>query len=59
MAIDEDSHGYGPWGCAFSLHAHSFEEWMRRWLDGENLWESIGLEGEPIFWFRDIQPLLA
>jgi hypothetical protein len=59
MAIDEDSHGHGPWGCAFSLHAHSFEEWMRRWLDGENLWECIGLEGEPIVWFRDIQPLLA
>jgi hypothetical protein len=56
MAIDENSHGHGPWGCAFSLHAHSFEEWMQRWLDGEDLWASIGLEGEPIFGFQEIEP---
>jgi hypothetical protein len=53
LAIDEDRHGHGPWGCAFSLHAASFEEWLQRWLDGEDLWNSIGLEGEPIVWFEE------
>jgi hypothetical protein len=53
MAIDTNSHGHGPGGRAFSLHAKSFEEWMERWLAGENLWESIGLSGEPIFWFME------
>lgn len=52
MALDENSHGHGPWGCAFSLHAASFEEWMDRWLSGENLWATIGLSGEPKFGFE-------
>ncbi len=50
MALDENSHGDGPWGCASSLHAKSFEEWMQRWLDGEDLWASIDLSGEPKFY---------
>ncbi|MPZ40899.1 MAG: hypothetical protein GEU95_23170 [Rhizobiales bacterium] len=53
MGFDENSHGHGPWDCAFSLHAHSFEEWMQRWVDGEDLWKSIGLYGEPIFGFEE------
>jgi hypothetical protein len=53
MAIDTNSHGHGPGDCAFSLHAASFDEWMQRWVDGENLWESIGLYGEPKFWFEE------
>ena len=53
LAIDQNSHGHGPWGCAFSLHAHSFEEWMQRWADGENLWKTIGLYGEPKFGFEE------
>ena len=52
MAIDTNSHGYGPGDRAFNLHAASFEEWMRRWVDGESLWESIGLYGEPKFGFE-------
>ncbi len=53
MAIDTNSHGYGPGDCAFSLHAVSLEEWVKRWVDGENLWESIGLYGEPKFGFEN------
>ena len=30
LAFDENSHGHGPNGCAFGLHAASFEEWMER-----------------------------
>jgi uncharacterized protein YndB with AHSA1/START domain len=50
MAFNEDSHGEGPWGCASSPHAKSFEEWMQRWLDGEDLWQSFSAHGEPKFW---------
>ncbi len=53
MGFDQNSHGQGPWGCAFSLHAKSFEEWMQRWLDGEDLWQSIGLCGEPKFGYKE------
>jgi hypothetical protein len=55
LAFDENSHGHGPWGCAFSLHAASFEDWMERWLNGEDLWKTIGLSGEPIFWLEENQ----
>ena len=50
MSLDENSHGYGPWGCAIALHDTSLESWLRRWLAGENLWKSFGTCGEPIFW---------
>lgn len=53
MALDEDSHGHGPWGCAFSLHAASFEEWMERWIGGEVLWKSFNAVGAPKFWFQE------
>jgi SMI1 / KNR4 family (SUKH-1) len=53
MAIDENSHGHGPWGCAFSLHAASFDEWIQRWVDEEDLWRSIGLSGAPKFGFEE------
>jgi hypothetical protein len=53
LAVDQNSHGHGPWACAFSLHAHSFEEWMQRWVRGEDLWHSIGLYGEPKFAFEE------
>jgi SMI1 / KNR4 family (SUKH-1) len=55
MGFDENSHGHGPWGRAFSLHARSFEEWMERWLSGEDLWSTIGLSGEPVFGFEENQ----
>jgi hypothetical protein len=55
MSFDENSHGHGPWDCAFSLHAKSFEEWLTRWLSGEDMWQSIGLYGEPKFWFEENQ----
>jgi SMI1 / KNR4 family (SUKH-1) len=57
MAFDENSHGHGPWGCAFSLHAHSFEEWMQRWADGEDLWKSIALYGAPIMGYEENETL--
>lgn len=50
ISLAEDNHGDGPWGCAINLHAQSFEDWMRRWLDGEDLWQSFGAHGEPIFY---------
>lgn len=53
MLLDENSHGHGPWDCALALQGKSFEEWMRRWLDGEDLWESVGLYGEPKFAFEE------
>ncbi|MEA2887316.1 MAG: hypothetical protein QOD11_1676 [Bradyrhizobium sp.] len=53
LALDENSHGHGPWGCAFGLHAISFEEWMQRWINGEDLWKSFNAVGEPIFWFEE------
>lgn len=43
LSIDLDSKGHGPLGCDFALHAHSFEELMRRFLDGEDLRDSVGL----------------
>jgi hypothetical protein len=55
MAIDENSHGHGPWACAFSLHVTSFEQWMQRWLDGEDLWQSVGLYGNPKFGYEELQ----
>jgi hypothetical protein len=55
FAFDENTHGYGPWGCAFALHAHSFEEWIQRWVDGEDLWESFSAHGEPIFGYLENQ----
>jgi hypothetical protein len=53
MSSDEGAHGHGPWGCAFSLHAASLEEWMQRWIDGEFLWHSFAPHGAPIFWFEE------
>lgn len=53
MSFDLNSPGHGPWGCAFALHAPSLESWLRRFLDGEDLWESFGAEGEPDF---DVAP---
>jgi len=53
MIFDTNSHGHGPWGCAFNLHVRSFEEWMQRWVDGEDLWESVELYGEPIIGYLE------
>lgn len=53
LALDEGAHGHGPWGKAFGLHAASLEEWMQRWIDGENLWHSFNAVGELIFWFKE------
>lgn len=53
FALDEGAHGHGPWGNAFGLHAASLQEWMQRWVDGENLWHSFNAIGEPIFWFEE------
>ena len=53
FAFDEGSHGHGPWDCAFSLHDKSFEQWMRRWLDGEDLGKSLELYGEPKTFFEE------
>ena len=53
LAFDEGAHGHGPWGCAFGLHAASFEEWMQRWVNGEDLWKSFNAVGEPIFGFEE------
>lgn len=53
FAFSEDNHGHGPWGRAFGLHAASFDEWMQRWANGENLWETFNAIGEPIFWFEE------
>lgn len=57
MAFSEDNHGHGPWGCAFALHAHSFEEWMQRWLGGEDMWKSFAAEGEPILWSEIVESM--
>jgi hypothetical protein len=51
--IDEDRHGHGPWGCDFQLLATSFEEWMQRWLNGDNLWAEVELNGRQIFRFEE------
>lgn len=53
LAFDEGAHGHGPWGCAFGLHAASFEEWMQRWVNGEDLWKSFNAVGEPILGFEE------
>jgi hypothetical protein len=53
LAFDEGAHGHGPWGCAFGLHAASFEEWMQRWVKGEDLWKTFNAVGAPIFWFEE------
>lgn len=53
MAFDEDSHGHGPWGGAFGPHARSFEEWMQRWVDGEDLWKSFEANGAPLLGFEE------
>ena len=53
MLFDEDSHGHGPWECAFALQAKSFEEWMRRWLEGEDLWKGTSLYGEPKLGYQE------
>lgn len=56
MSLDENAKGYGPRGCAFALHAHSFEEWMRRFLDGEDLVASFDACGEPKLGFEPDEP---
>jgi hypothetical protein len=53
LAFDENAHGHGPCGCAFGLHAASFEEWMERWISGEVLWKSFNAIGAPKFWFEE------
>ncbi len=53
MALDPNRHGAGPWRCDCVLHVKSFAEWLQRWLDGEDLWRSMPLTGEPKFWFEE------
>ena len=53
LIIDTNSHGHGPWDCAFALQAKSFEEWMYRWADGEDLWKSTEIGGEPKLGFEE------
>lgn len=55
MSLNEECHGHGPWGCAFSLHDSSFENWMRRWLSGENLWDTFDAHGEMIRWNQIVE----
>jgi hypothetical protein len=55
MALDAMSRGEGPWGSAVALHAASFEGWMLRWVDGEDLWDTFNAVGEPKFRFEEAQ----
>jgi len=53
FAFDPNRHGDGPWRCDCRLHANSLTEWLRRWLDGEDLWRNWPLAGPPKMGFEE------